>query len=544
MEWKLGGPPAGDLRRSAQFFPSTSIQPGTSAFRWSARLWWLCAGVLAVTLALPFLLIDVPPVLDYPNHLARYVALAHADDPLLSRIYAPNWVVLPNLGMDVLATALLKVLDAHVGGRLLLALSLVAPVIGVIIYSCAAFGRLTIWSLASGVIAYNGIFILGFMNFLLSLGLAFAAAGGWIVLRRHGYIWLAMLAGAAAIAVVFFCHIFGVALAALLIGAYELDALAQAWRQRTLTRAALLRACAMMIAVVSPAVVLYLASPLANGDAGIGPWGGVRKLWDLMVPFMSYSKTLTLTTAVAIFTLMVLTWRSVRFAPGVPVAFAVLAITFVLVPAALKGGTFVGERLALMMGLLLFAGVRLELAPRYRHALALAVVALIAVRVGYVGVVWADHRHDLADLRAAIAPVGPGTRVLAARGHTFQVSEDAPADRVLPGVGWLHSHMPALLTIERRAFWPLMFADPAQQPLTVRQPYGQLAHPLEDPVHWPMLSEQPPSRQSLLFAQYLTNWRSAFDYVLLIAPPENPIAPAGLERVYAGSFAVLYRIAR
>src|ERR1019366_8806290 len=71
---------------------------------------WLAA--LAVLL-LPFLLVDVPPVLDYPNHLARIFVLAHPDDPILARFYAPNWHITPNLGFDPIAMLLLRVLPVH-----------------------------------------------------------------------------------------------------------------------------------------------------------------------------------------------------------------------------------------------------------------------------------------------------------------------------------------------------------------------------------------------------------------------------------------------
>ena len=49
-------------------------------------VWFLLALALAASLAIPFFLVDVPPVLDYPNHLARYVVLAHPDDPILSQM--------------------------------------------------------------------------------------------------------------------------------------------------------------------------------------------------------------------------------------------------------------------------------------------------------------------------------------------------------------------------------------------------------------------------------------------------------------------------
>ena len=152
------------------------------------RLWFVAAMALVVVLAIPFFLVDVPPVLDYPNHLARYFVLAHPDDAILSQMYAPHWTILPNLGMDAIGAAMLRMTDVHVGGRILLALSLFAPVIGVAVYNRVVFGRHSYWSLASGLTAYNGAFFLGFMNFLLSLGLAFMGGAAWIALSRRKWV--------------------------------------------------------------------------------------------------------------------------------------------------------------------------------------------------------------------------------------------------------------------------------------------------------------------------------------------------------------------
>ena len=38
--------------------------------------WWAAFGLTLLALAAPFAAVDVPPVLDYPNHLARFVLLA------------------------------------------------------------------------------------------------------------------------------------------------------------------------------------------------------------------------------------------------------------------------------------------------------------------------------------------------------------------------------------------------------------------------------------------------------------------------------------
>ena len=65
--------------------------------------------MLSAALVAPLLITDVPPLLDYPNHLARFVLLAAgADDPTLGPIFTPHWAIIPNLATDLIAPPLLR----------------------------------------------------------------------------------------------------------------------------------------------------------------------------------------------------------------------------------------------------------------------------------------------------------------------------------------------------------------------------------------------------------------------------------------------------
>jgi hypothetical protein len=520
---------------------SSDRLPGRGRIDWR---WLLAAALLVVVLVIPFVLVDVPPVLDYPNHLARYFVLAHPDDPLLSRMYEIRWAILPNLGMDVAGAALLRITDLHVGGRILLAVSLLAPVLGAVMYHRAVFREWSWWPLASGLVAYNGAFFLGFMNFLLSLGLALMAVAMWIALRRRNMLLVQVACGAVATAVLFFCHIFGVVFFAVLISAHEASLLWGRYKSGTLAARDVVVTALAGAAALSPALVLYLLSPLNTGPASVGEWKGLAKLWRILAPFMTTSAELTLITGVAVLSLLILFRRKLEFAPGLPLAMAALLLAFVAAPSSLKGGTFVDLRFAMMMGLLLFAGVQPRLTAREGTIAALAVGLLIAVRSFHIGSTWIDHRQDLAEVRAAIAKVEPGSRVLAARGRPGHIIGTEPEERALPGIYRLDGHLAALLVAERKAFFPLLFADPAQQPLTVRPPFDRIAQPLVEPAEWTWLSEQPLSSDALLRARYLAQWPQDFDYVLLIDAPADVQPHPALSPLYRGNYAQLYRVNR
>jgi hypothetical protein len=505
---------------------------------------WPAAAVLIVAALLaPLLVVDVPAVLDYPNHLARFYILAHPADAVLSTMYAPHWAVLPNIGMDLIGQALLRIMPVYTGGRILLGLSLIAPLAGAALYARAAFGRWTWWSLGVGVLAYNGVFFLGFMNFLLGLGVALAGAAGWRILRRRGAP-AAVTAGAGALfgLSAFFCHVLGFGFFAVLVGAEEADALLRLRRERRLTLRRLAATAALLAAALGPSLILYVAThrPTAHGDPVIWRW--TAKLVQAQVPFMIYDKRVTMLSATVVSAVVILIWRRCERACGVLLAWAALGGLFLVAPFAAGGGTFVDTRLPLMAALLLFAGLSPRLSRRAGGAVVAVLLVLALGRTGEVAAAWRGRATDLAELRASLAQLQPGAKVMSAR-PAYDPAYAARNGRALPNVEMMDEHLAALGVIERRAFWPLLFADPGQQPIVVRPPYDRMSQTLGSPAPWEALFAARPTPAALAAYPYLQDWRGRFDFVLLAGPPQAR-APAGLALVRAGEAISLYRITR
>jgi hypothetical protein len=490
----------------------------------------------------PFLVVDVPAVLDYPNHLARFYILAHPDDANLARMYAPHWAILPNLGVDVLGGALLSVLPPDVGGRILLALSLLAPLAGTAVYARAAFGRWTWWSLGAGVITFNAIFFLGFMNFLLALGLALAGAGAWRIWRRGERKLIAPVGGLLVGLAAFFCHILGFAYFAVLIAADEVEALLRLRKEGRLTWRHTLSVAALLAATLGPTLVLYVVTHQASAAGDGLAWRWSAKVLQLVTPFMTYDKPATIVTAAVVGSIIILVWRRSQRAEGVGLGLAMVGALYLVAPSAAAGGTFVDTRLPLMAALLLFAGLAPRLSARAAVAVGVAFTLLIVGRSAHVAANWQGRARDLADLRAGLAYVEPGSKILPAR-TAYPDSTFSGRGRVLPNVAPLNEHLGALAVIERHAFWPLLFADPSQQPLVVTPAYADVALPLGFITPWEDLADQPRASSQPGEQRYLTNWRARFDYVLLLGPSApTGSTPRGLTLLHAGDAASVYRI--
>ncbi|HEY2618159.1 MAG TPA: hypothetical protein VGI78_12530 [Acetobacteraceae bacterium] len=499
--------------------------------------WWAVLASVSAALLAPLLIVDVPPVLDYPNHLARFVLLAAGpDDPVLGHLFTPHWAIIPDLVADLIGPPLLRLLPVHVAGRCVLGGILLLNLAGVVALHRAWFGRRSFWPLASGLVAYNSGFLLGFLNWQIGSGLAMLFAAAWLTWRERRPV--ATIAGAAAASVVlFFCHLMGLMFFLVLIGSAEAHAL---WRGR----AVLSRASALLPVLAGP-LLLWPLTPLHRASAAMHWMSPHEKLVQMASPFVNYIFPLDIVSAVLVYGGVALGVAAgwLALAPRAMAAVAVLAVLYVALPFDLMSGAFLDTRVAVMLGFLVFAAVDPVRVPKQTsRAVAAGLAVLFAVRMAVVAEVWAEHRRDLADLRAVIAAVPPGALVYMTsvpQQESPEYWDAGPRSRRLSNGLRADFHLPALLLIERGAFWPILFANPAQQPIRLRPEYARLAREAHDiPSHAALVLD--PAHGSAALRD--------FDFVLMLeAGADADLAgfvPQCLDLVSSTDFAALFRVRR
>lgn len=519
----------------------------------SAAAWW---GVLVATclvLVGPLLLVDVPPLLDYPNHLARMYVLAFGmQDPILSQMYQQHWAIIPNLAIDLVMPAMLHLMSVTTAGRIVLAATLLLPVVGAVAYHRVAFGIRAYWPFTAALGAYNTLFLFGFMNFLLSLGMALLAAAAWLRWRDRHPIWVTGCGALVAVAI-FFMHLFGLVFLAALVSSEELVRLRAMRQSGEPLWPHLRRPILMATAIIAPSVALLRAAPLDHLEGATRYRPLWHKLYGLAEPFLAYDGFVDVLTGGAFFVGLYILWRQrqLRFAPGIALALVALFAVYLVCPFAMKGTGFIDARFPIMLGLLLFAGLRpVALSARVRLTLGVVLALVFIARTTSLAIVWFDHNRDLAEFRQVIASVQPGDRVLVVSVDPQDVPDywsQVPRGRRIPGFFRLDFHLPALLTIEHHAFIPYLFTVAAKQPLLVRPPYDRIAVPEGQPPDWQSLATGI-NAHPVTPAPYLTDWQHHFDYVLLLnaggAGDLSAFLPDKLHLVAARDVAALYRIVR
>ena len=510
----------------------------------TSRAWLAAAFVAWIALCVPLLFVDVPPLADYPNHMARMDVLARLPaDPVLADIYVTHWAVIPDLAIDSFMPFLLAVLPVHVAGRMLLALILLLDMVGVIACAACLHGRRTWWSIGAAFAAYNFTFLMGFLNFNLTLAAAMPLAALYMALRQRGR--AAVAAGAALVSggVLFMGHLMGLCFYLLLIGSAEAPGVWGAMRARAWPRLP----WPAFAAIILPAG-LYPMTGLHHAEGFLSWLSWPDNFEYAIAPVVNYVWWLDVGTAGLIlgFVAAAALTRRLRIAPGAVLALTLLSALYWVTPNDIKDTSLVSVRLAVMAGFVLFMAIQPTLEPRLARLALTAAAALFLVRMSVVSAAWWDYRTDVANIRAAIAPVQPGERVTQIDIDRFQVPDyyrQAPtAWRLSTGL-WTESHLMALALTERRAFWTNLFVNPDQQSVTLSPKWravasSGLATPDYDGLRERRRAGTPPA----------PNPFCTFDWIALqgawAEPHPETLSPDWLELVTVNRTLAFYRVRR
>ena len=142
--------------------------------------------VVAVLSILPFAFVAIPPLVDYPNHLARCSVLASlSQSPALQSMYEQREVILPNLAMDAIVVPLAHLMPVIAAGKLFCALIHLLTLSGGIALSYALMRKITAWSFAPALFLFNHIYTFGFLNYLFGVAVLMWALAAWIAVRER-----------------------------------------------------------------------------------------------------------------------------------------------------------------------------------------------------------------------------------------------------------------------------------------------------------------------------------------------------------------------
>ncbi len=459
-----------------------------------------------IVVAVPLFSTVLPPLFDYPNHLARMHLLSEGGN----QFYAVHWEPLPNLAQDLIVPPLARLMPLDIASKLFLVAIFGLITGGTIWLNRVAAGAWRMWPLLAFLLLYNRMFLWGFLNYLFGIGVALAGAALWLALERERW-WLRTLSASVVALACYLSHIAAFGFYALVIIGIELS---PAWSELRARRwPALARRMAIVGAQFAIPAVLFLGywHPAAAG--GISYAAFWRKADLLFSVFDNYDRAFDI-VCFALF-LGLIGWlaatRRLRLAPRLAGAVGLVFAAYLLLPSQIYGGSGADHRLPVAMFLLLIAASAAKF-PNRRTAAAIGVAAavLLVARMALIEYVWlrADHIYS-ADL-AGIDMLPRGAKLAVA--YPASAVNFAPVPEV---------HLAVLAVARREAFVPTLFAYQGQQPIALKPPYDTLADAATPQDLWAVIERAVDTAETAVLPRALQH----YDFVAVTGGEPSDVPP-------------------
>ncbi len=489
--------------------------------------------LLFVVAILPTLLVEIPAMEDYLDHLSRMYILTTAGTSDANPYYQISWAVYSDIAMDIIVPQLGRFMDVETAGRLFFLASQLLVVTGAIAIELSVKRRHEIAGFAALLTLHSMPFSFGFVNFEFGTGVALWGIASWMELSRKGDWGPRFAAHVVFATVLFLSHFFALGIYGLTIGLFEL-------RKMLGSRPSAGQALITFITLASPVIFMLLLmkeTGAAVGENANEWWLAQKPIWFALF-LNGYSISLALGSAAALTVLLFYAGlkRSLSISSdGKWIGFGFLLV-FIVMPFKLFGSRIADIRMLTAAFLVLPAFVTFS--PRSKplgYLISLVALAIILINGSYVNYLWLSYRSDYAAMKASFALVRQGSFVL--------VGNAAPATPLAEVPFW---RAPTLAVYYAKAFVSSFYTLPGQHAVQVRPDLKRLE------VNGKIETYEPPSLATLQIIaqggkapnapQYIADWTRDFDYVYLLGPPGPNVLPDVLDELTSERRFTLYRV--
>jgi hypothetical protein len=490
---------------------------------------------LVALVSIPVATHPLPPLSDYVNHLARtHVIDAISTDSDLSRYYTVEWQIIPNLMIDLIVPVLHRFVNIYLAGQIFTITAFALIGSGLLAFGRALNGRWSPVPLVALPLLYNGVLLVGVMNYVFGIGLALWALAAWVTLRERAWPWRFVASTVFALAL-FVCHLFAA-------GVYGLGLLAleshRLWLRRNEPWAP---RCAEFVAAgipFAPLIVLLVVSPTWDAPGSPAFWEFSGKLRGLVAVFDVYYLTIAAGLLAAATAAALYAWRRgiVTFNPAGWAILGIGCVAYLALPRALFGAHLADQRLPIAIAFMLVACFDVDLRGRaIRRGFMVLIVALLAVRVAEVQLVWNHLDRGTNEFFRSVEKIKRGARILVVYGDRSTGKEISDFNLV---------HAASMAVIERSALVSSEFTVKGKQILHARKEFQKYVE-TED---W-----LPPSLPYVLqiaegdkadVSYFWNDWPQHYDYVYVLFTTPGMRNPDRnhLGLVHEGGAFQLYRV--
>lgn len=497
--------------------------------------WWesrACLGLVVFATMLPLLYPQVPPLVDLLGHMGRYrVELDLDHSPWLRQYYDYHWAAIGNLGVDLLVIPLGKLFGLELAVKLIVLAIPPMTAAGFLWVAREVHGRVPPTAFFALPFIYGYPFLFGFVNFTLSVALAFLAFGLWLRLGRLERTSLRSWLFAPISLVIFFCHTYGWGLLGLMC--FSADAVRLHDRGRTWWRAGI-EAALHTLVMALPLLVMLIWRSETHGGQTID-WFNWKVKWRWIYSALrdrwKWFDIGSLIAAACAFLYAILS-RKLTLSRNLAFSAIVLAACFAILPRIIFGSAYADMRLVPYLMAVGLLAIRFRGAPDRRTAQVLAVLGLVffstrtIANTASLGMAADDQSAKM----KAIDLMPRGARVISLVGMTCQ--EYWPMLR--------NGHLGAMVIVRREGFANDQWVIEGVNLMDLK--YTKAGYFAADPSQLVRPNHCIDRLHHQIDQSLATLPRNDFDYVWLIDPPAySPETVADMKLIWRGPGSFLYQ---
>ena len=502
------------------------------------RPWWetrLCLTLVVLATMLPLVYPPVPPLVDLLGHMGRYrVELDLHHSPWLQQYYDYHWAAIGNLGVDLLIIPLGKLFGLELAVKLIVLTIPPLTAIGMLWVSREVHGRISPTAFFALPFIYGFPFLFGFVNYALSVALAFLAFGLWLRLGRLERTTLRSWVFVPISLAIFFCHTYGWGLLGLMC--FSADAVRLHDRGRSWWRAGI--EAALHTSVMALPLIVMVAWRGETHGGSTSDWFNWRTKWHwIYMALRDRWKLFDIASIIvpALAFVYALVSRKLTFSRNLAFSAIVLAVSFVFLPRIIFGSAYADMRLIPYLMAVGLLAIRFHGRPDRRTAQVLAVLGLLffgtrtianTVSLGIAG-------DDQTAKMKAIDLMPRGSRVISLVG--MDCKEYWPMLR--------NGHLGAMVVVRREGFSNDQWLLEGVNLLDLK--YRSAGYFAADPSQLVRPNRCIDPLHRMINDSLMNLPRPDFDYLWLIdVPPYNRAMVADMKPVWRGPGSILYKMQR
>lgn len=479
--------------------------------------------ILFLAVISPLLFIEIPPLVDLPNHLARWHILANFEtESALQKNYQISSVITPNVLVDWILTPLVRIWCVYEVGRAFIVVTMALTYAAVLALHFRFFSQLTLWPAIALPILYNHAMSWGFINFSFGIALALLFFACWLYLNIRN-VWGQFCTLSVFSGVLYLTHMLAFGTFAAITVAHRLSV---EYSRGELRRWRFLGQFAIIFSPFVIALFVYFFSLYGDGLNGektiqygglwykeilfLSPFWFTGGMWDKLI-FFSYF----------ILGISILSSRNLIFEKHMITPIIVLIIICISMPETLFGVTGVDFRFPPILLMLAIAATRPRRVTGFalRAVVPVAICSVIALRTATLWPPLQAGNEQFIEFREATSEIPEGTRVLA-------TLDEEPGRLELPTRAYWH--LVQIAVIERNVFVPFMFTGttqlrPSRRNELIDTPGGRIHETsvIAEGTDPAFIAEFGYKKLDAYNRIYWAEWPKNFDVMIRINPGKN-----------------------